>query len=89
MNNRERAELLIRRLNALTLGDKVDVEWNTPRAFMLESYQPGTRRIYQVCRNSSEGSGQSTVFSGTAPEVCTYVRAMLDGFMLGRENRNV
>lgn len=88
MNNRQRAEMLIERLNVLTLNKRqVEISWNTPQAFMLESYQPGDRRIYQICRNSDdEHGGQSTYFSGTAPEVCNYLRAMLEGMAIAKEN---
>jgi hypothetical protein len=79
--------MLIERLNVLTLGKRqAEIEWNTPKAFMLESYQPGTRRIYQVCRNTDDTSGgTSTYFSGTAPEVCNYLRAMLEGWTLAMQ----
>jgi hypothetical protein len=93
MNNRQRAEMLIERLNVLTLGKRqAEIQWNTPKAFMLESYRPGSRRIYQICRNSDvsphhEGIGSSTYFSGTAVEVCNYLRAMLEGMALAGELR--
>jgi hypothetical protein len=89
MNNRQRAEALIERLNVVTLNKRqVEVSWNTPGAFMLESYQPGHRRIYQICRNSSDGhGGQSNYFSGSAPEVVNYLRAMLEGYELAGESK--
>lgn len=87
MNNRVRAEILVDRLNK-TIGLTGDVTWNTPRAFLLESYMPGNRRIYQLNRNTDDvHGGQSNIFSGTAPEVATYVTAMLDGLRLAGENK--
>lgn len=85
MNNRKRAEKLVAQLNTFTLGTGVAVYYDTPRAFVIDTYKPGPRCIFQLCRNAKEGTGSSSIFSGTAPEVCKHVEAMLEGFALAKE----
>lgn len=81
MNNRNRVEMMLGKLNQMTLGtDKV--EWNTPLSFHLTSSKPGTRRIYSVERNKPEGSGVEVWWSGYSDEVYRYVAGLLDGTKL-------
>lgn len=84
MNTRNKVEALVKRLNHLTLGPDVQVEWNTPLSFHLTSNRPGTKRIYTLERNSAEGSGVTAEFRGQINEVYTYVRGLLEGMRLAR-----
>jgi hypothetical protein len=85
MNTQAKTEVLVSRLNTLTLGHDVNVEWNTPFSFHLTSYRPGTKRIYTLERNTAEGSGVNSEFTGSIREVYTYVRGLLEGLHLAGE----
>jgi len=78
MNTRKKTEHLIRILNKRMLGT-TEVEWNTPGAFFLTSYKPGTKRLYTVERNAVDGSGVERKFTGYAGDVYDYMRGVIDG----------
>lgn len=84
MNTREKTEKLVDQLNLKVLGLwPHEISWNTPGAYLLESYRPGYRRIYQLTRNCRDG-GSTTLISGELKEVRTFVEAMILGYDIGK-----
>lgn len=76
---RAEVEGLVKQVNTDLLGISPDgIEWNTPRAFYLTSYRPGTKRIYQLERNLPSG-GTELLASGTCKEVAMFLFGLLCG----------
>ena len=60
-------------LNKAVGIDPGQIVWDTPGAYLLESCQPGTKRIYHVELNMSRGEGSRRVFTGSIREVCGFL----------------